>query len=402
MPQNDTGKVAVRIYRLIEFMLEHQDENGVLQSDIFENVYGNKRSERRKRGAFADDRKSVQEMFKEDHFVKVQKNGKDVRPVRWRYEGSWTILDLKNRKDALVLLIGLRLARGFMYASDDAVDRLSRRIIAALPEKVRKDAEALTKGMELEQDILGITGDDRKNDVPDKWLDELLAAIREKRYLKISVEGPYESFKDVFRPQKVYFANHDWYVVGLRVPNPKDLSVEKAIVQIVRLSRIRNIEPCSQQILPPYAASFGLRGEQLDKVMRAVFQGMFKFSLSDVMSDVFPPVTEVRLKFFGAFADSAQRARLLFGEKSKTRLEPETIDGKTQETVLEYVADTSVLNDVEPDLTRDYPLKMTVFKAPDQVVVCGPRSLQEQTIAMAEGLIHRTKAEMKKQDAAVR
>ena len=431
MPKNDSVKTAIRVFSLVQYMLNNQGtnpENGISTTEILKELYGLKAKkgtkEKKLMDIYKNQYESAYDKFKLDveiidtlfplpgksSFVNLEKARN--KPRRWRYSGTWAFLELKERKDALALLIGLQLAGSFLYHSDESIERLTNRVMAALPEDVRNDAKALMDGMNLEQNILGLTGDARDSDVPDRWLRDLLEATRaegKNRFLQISIEDPHPglSFRGLFLPKKVYFANHDWYVIGLIMEDGFDFAAvdraKKAKVRLVRLSRIKNMEKYPAERLVPMAANFDLSEKQMEKVMRAVYQGMFNFTMSEVLSDEFPPTAEVQLKFFGPFVDSAKRARLLYGEKGKSDLPPEKIDGVTCKNVLEYVADVSCVDENgEPDIVHGFPLKMTVFKAPDQVVVCGPRKLQEDAIAIAEGFIRRTKEEMAHQDKAAK
>ena len=341
----------------------------------------------------------------EGHFVEIH-YGNDKR---WKYTGAWTFLDF--REGALVLLIGLELAQKFLYGQDQLTAcGLSERILATLPQYLHNKMKTLIAGIEFEKSLLGLAQTDDDTAEPamcDKYLKMFLHAIhakKQKRYLSLRYESPYHGpFTYLFLPKQVFFINHDWYCVGLEIDYEKGadgFNDDNAHVMMLRLSRIQWMHPaleeCALKELPDAANSFADEEHfPLKEVMDCVYKGNYYFPLSTVTNC---PKAEVQLKFTGTAVDSVQRIQPMYGGKKSEPYKTEVIspDGKhEQKDCIDYTAEVTLLDkDGAPKLKENNTLKMAIFNKLDSVTVLGPRKVQEDAIAIAQGFIDRTRAAM--------
>jgi predicted DNA-binding transcriptional regulator YafY len=140
--------------------------------------------------------------------------GVPVYSVRGR-GGGWALLpDYRTRltgltpSEAMSVFVGatahVLADLGIDASSDQAIDKL----IAALPESARRDAEFARQRL-----LVDHSGWDDRREAP-PWLDRCREAIWEERRLEITYRDPADPF--VVAPLGLVNKNHTWYLVAAR------------------------------------------------------------------------------------------------------------------------------------------------------------------------------------------
>ena len=439
-----------RVLKLLKHMLQYQGENGLTTENILEDVYelpheivenlqsdalsdSQKQKLANARKQFLRDREIIDEVFSPvtedeegDNKDKKEKNhcfvGTQTRQKRtdkntkgittWKYHGKYTILELNKEDEVFLLLLGLKLAECYMYNSEDTVRDLRAKLLAAIPHEMSEQAEALCEGMDLHNKLFALSSpadneDEAKNEKRyNENLKTILSAMHKKHALTLTYRPNKNiELKSVFSPWKVYYQDHDWYVIGAadNVPFTENLDEGKRGVFVTK-DRLSRIHECLDENETAIQAD---DAPDYKRAMRAVEHGAHMIKIMDsqytthgLRFDKNKFEQEVRLHFEDRenfqFIRNLDVTKWLTEDEIIERAEPRNKELNSRGEHFEARDYTTTVGGI----AYNWDLLRFILKTAANVTVDGPKELRKRIIEITEGLLERTREVDRREEEA--